>query len=258
MVLTRRMTSPGTSIAANLEVPHVEGQNVVWCADRGLRCRPRFEPPLCRHQRPLTFAGRPTRAFGLWSIAPDDPEWEGRRTSVLIHTPLLAEAEENQERHDEIDAARREDAGEQVPPDQPRFRCYPGFVAELLPVDGERLLVASVPRQATVADTLELVMRGLRPLETADHLERGERLRLPCIRAHLVAPLDEGGRLDLAFELDEGGASAPSRPASTGLCLPPRDLVCRTPFMVVALRGSAPALVLWIENSELLIPAVEP
>ncbi len=253
-----------TRVARDLDEPHREGENLLWCGDvgpgdgaeegtRSLSFEITFSPPLPALGRALVLGGpraasagvsgpsaTEVHAFGLWDVAGGDPLWEERSALVRVHTPTFAEAEDMQERYAEIEASASSVA-EGGEPHPGVHMPFPGWVVELSAAGPRRVFVASVPRGDTLKATLDLALSGVRP-EVADRLSRDEQLVVPVIRARV------GG---VALDFDGGGA--PSSPRSTGHLLPPRQLLCQRPFLVwlSPANSLAPELVLWVENASL-------
>lgn len=266
-----------TRVARDLDEPHRDGENLLWCGDvgpgdateegaaagerspdagaavRSLSFEITFSPPLPALDRAIVFGGQRAasdgvrgpsaarvRAFGLWDVAGGDPLWEERSALVRVHTPTFAEAEDMQERYAEIEASATSVA-EGGEPHPGVHMPFPGWVVELSAGGARRVFVASVPRGDTLRATLDLALSGVRP-EVADRLSRDEQLVVPVIRARV------GG---VALDLEGGGA--PSSPRSTGHLLPPRQLLCQRPFLVWLSPADRlePELVLWIESASL-------
>jgi hypothetical protein len=230
-----------------------------------------FDPPLIRESWAMTFpfgARHPSfvHSFGVWETRDEPPElWAARARELLIHHPRWTE--------DEYAAMSDED--------QDRVRDDESFVVEILPSDrADRVIVARIPPGATLAETVRAALAQVSDDAEGHpraHLAPDERFQVPCVDVDLAGAHPElEGRLfsgpriprgvlgeviqDVRFHLDEGGVALQTEARLRGLCLPPRDLVCDRPFLVLLLRrGSAvPYLAVWIENDEILVPAPEP
>jgi len=226
-----------------------------------LQKRLAFEVPLLRASWPLSFKKSFVASFGLWHR--DPPEWAARSGQVRVHHPCYTEA----------DVERMSDAEYDV--------MYDEFVVELLTKEAsDRLVVAAITPGATLGAT---VTRAISLLDRhgADHpkarLGTDEKLEVPIVDLDLVRRYAElygrsvenprlGGQRfgevieRVRFRLDEGGAILEAEAVGRGLCLPPRELVCYRPFLVMVLRRGAPLpmFALWVDNEEVLLPTSLP
>jgi hypothetical protein len=180
-----------------------------------------------------TFAGRRVGAFGVQGGGPKARE---QRAQAVVH--------------DYVSAA--------------------DFVLELRPEDAEdRILVAQVPRPATLRAAIEQVVARLDRLqgESAAVVDR-EALSVPCLAIDAAAKfpelvgrplLNEGAaaaRFDEArqvvhFSLDHRGARVSSEAVIHSFGPPPRSFCVTEPFLVLLLRRASrtPYLAAWLETA---------
>jgi len=182
---------------------------------------------------------------------------------VRVHHPCYTESDVAQMSDAEYDA------------------MYDQFVVELMTNrPSERLVIASIAWEPTLGQTIARVI-SLLDRHGADHpqarLSAAERLEIPIIdldRTHRYAELfgrqvtnpplsgQQFGEVveRVRFRLDEGGVFVESEAIGRGLCLPPRELVFSSPFLVLILRRGArvPQFALWVDNDDVLVPASLP
>ncbi|AUX22659.1 uncharacterized protein SOCEGT47_031630 [Sorangium cellulosum] len=209
-----------------------------------------FATPLLREEGGgLEFNGsRSVRHFGLWETA-DEADWKQQARQVVVHD----------------------------------HRSDEDFVVELLTrARDDRLIVARVPPGATLLATTREVLARATPsawsrMMGGAHLRRKDTLKIPIVDFDVLCHFSElaGRRLasrqriisqadqSIRFRLDDKGALLKSEFALTAprggirLGFLPRNFICDGPFLVLLLRRgrAAPYLSLWIEDTELLIPA---
>jgi len=226
-----------------------------------LQQRMAFELPLYRTSSPLQFRGAIVESFGLWHKEPAD--WAALSRQVRVHHPCYTEADVEQMTDAEYDVV------------------YDEFVVELQTTrPSDRLIVALLSPGPTLGDT---VARAVSMLDrhAADHpqaqLGTREKLEVPIVDVDLTRRYDElfGRRVEnprlsrqhfgevlehLRFRLDEGGALLQTEAVGRGLCLPPRELICHSPFLVMVLRRDVrlPMFALWVENGDVLVRTSRP
>jgi len=220
-----------------------------------------FQLPLYRTSSPLQFRGCIVDSFGLWKKEPAD--WAALSRQVRIHHPCYTEA----------DVERMTDAEYDV--------MYDEFVVELLTTrSSDRVIVALLAPGPTLGATVARAM-SLLDRHPTDHpqaqIGAQEKLEVPIVDLdhtrryqelfgrHVENPTLSGQQFGdvverLRFRLDEGGAVLQTEAVARGLCLPPRELVCHSPFLVMVLRRGArlPMFALWVENGDVLVPATRP
>jgi hypothetical protein len=253
--IARKFADPSPSLLPSGAAPDL------FMAYAYLQQRMAFELPLYRTSWPLQFRDSIVESFGLWRK--DAAEWPALSRQVRVHHPCYTEA----------DVERMSDAEYDV--------MYDEFVVELVttrPTD--RLIVAMLAPGATLGATVARTISML-DRHPADHpharIGPREKLEVPIIDLDLARRYDElfGRRVEnaplsaqqfgelierLRFRLDEGGALLQTEAVGRGLSLPPRELVCYSPFLVMVLRQGArlPMFALWVENSDVLVPTTRP
>ena len=218
-----------------------------------------FRVPLCRTYGWFHVDGATFDSFGLWDSMPPSPLFDARAEQVLVHHYRLIRDGNYVEAPEDDDDPIEE------------------WVVELLPEDSsDRVFVSRCRPGATLADTATWVwshtQRDPGNLQNS-RLTRADRFEAPCLDVDLVgdlpalhgAVLEQGAagtnivgnvRQRLRFRLDEGAPGARAEARLAGLYLPPRNLTCDGPFLLLVQRRAArvPTLAAWIETPALLVP----
>ncbi|MEJ7731840.1 MAG: hypothetical protein WKG00_21850 [Polyangiaceae bacterium] len=202
-----------------------------------LRQHLRFDVPFFRPAWALHFRGSYVECFGLPKQR-DAAEWERRARQIRVHHPCYTEEEVERMSPEDWDV------------------MYDHFVVELHATRPDiRLFVATVPPAATLGETVQRAL-GYVDRHPDDHpharLDMAEQFAAPILdidvvrewtelrgRAIAAGPLAEQKFADVlggALPPRRGGATMASEWISSGLSLPPRDLLCSRPFLVMILR----------------------
>lgn len=212
----------------------------------------RFATPLLRGHGLVLVDGLGVETFGLWETGSPADLHRARADQLLVHFHRFGSDDE--------------------PDDFPSEE----FLVELVTQDThDRFFVARLPPQPTLGATVQWALSRIRPDAASApeaRLTRQERVEVPCLDFDLTrrygelegqrvagagsASVSLGDVLErVRFRLDDGGAQLTSEARFGGLCLPPRNMVCSTPFLVLGVRrgASVPFLAAWLETALLLI-----
>ena len=133
-------------------------------------------------------------------------------------------------------------------------RACRSFVVELL-IDGDlRLVVAQIHPEGTLRQTVGAALAELSDDAADDpesQLARGERLEIPCPMVDVRTSQQASRQQHVQLSIADGVISSAGL---SGICYPPRDLICQEAYALLMMPRTSDelTLVLWVENSELL------